>query len=172
MTQQDNQIIIENIILSSVKNNKKQKEGDKELLPVFDESQFPLITVSFSTTLDRPAFIHFFEKWLECYRKDKDFTFIFNLTTIKWVSPSYVLLIIKFMKNLRKYQSQLPYLKTSIIVLNNNLLKGLLYKVFKVQPPMSHIYLVSSIEHAIKIYQNDEVAKAVSVNIPPNTLLQ
>ena len=172
MSQQENQIMIENIILNSVKNNKKQKEGDKTLLPVFDNSQFPLITVSFSTTLDKPAFMHFFQKWLECYRRDEDFTFIFNLTTIKWISPSYALLIIKFMKNLRKYQSQLPHLKTSIIVLNNNLIRGLLFRVFKVQPPISHIYLVSTIDHAIKIYQNDEVAKAISVNIPPNTLLK
>ena len=76
------------------------------------------------------------------------------------------------MKNLRKYQSQLPHLKTSIIVLNNNLIRGLLFRVFKVQPPISHIYLVSTVDHAIKIYQNDEVAKAISVNIPPNTLLK
>ena len=162
---------IKETIFNAVK-SKKQREGDKGLLPVFDSSQFPTINVTFSTMLDRPAFDCFLKQWLDCYSQKEDFTFIFNMQNIKWVSPSYSLIVIKFMKQLRKHIRELPYLKTSIMIINSNFIRGLLYRVFQIQAPISHVYLVSSKEEAEKIAQGDEIAKKYSVNIPPNTLLK
>ena len=162
---------IKEIIYNAVK-SKKQREGDKDLLPVFDSSKFPIINVTFSSMLDRPAFDFFLKQWLNCYSQKEDFTFIFNMQNIKWVSPSYSLIVVKFMKQLRKHIRELPYLKTSIIIINSNFLRGLMYRVFQIQAPISHVYLVSSTEEAEKIAQGDELAKKFSVNIPPNTLLK
>ena len=162
---------IKEIIYNAVK-SKKQREGDKDLLPVFDSSQFPIINVTFSSMLDRPAFDYFLKQWLNCYSQKEDFTFIFNMQNIKWVSPSYSLIVVKFMKQLRKHIHDLPYLKTSIIIINSNFLRGLMYRVFQLQAPISHVYLVSSTEEAEKIAHGDELAKKFSVNIPPNTLLK
>ena len=65
MEQSDN---IAEIIYNAVK-SKKQRQGDKDLLPVFDSSEFPIINVTFSTMLDRPAFDFFLKQWLNCYRQ-------------------------------------------------------------------------------------------------------
>ena len=169
--EQDKDINIKDKIYNIVKSKKKHC-GDPTLLPIFDYSQFPIIDVIFSTTLDRPAFDFFLKEWLECYTREKNFTFIFDLNRIKWVKPSYSLLVVKFMKQLRLHINQLSYLKTSIIIINSDFIRGLVYYIFKMQKPISHVYLVSTKEIAEKIAKGDETAKKFSVNIPPNTLLQ
>ena len=166
----EKEITIQDKIFDAVK-SKKEKAGDKDLIPVFDHSAFPIINVMFSSTLDRPAFDHFLKEWLNCYTKKENFTFIFNLNQIKWINPSYSLLVVKFMKQLRKHIDNLPYLKTSIIIINNDFVRGLAYYIFKIQKPISHVYLVSTKEHAERIAEGDELAKQFSVSIPPNTLL-
>ena len=152
--------------------SKKNNSGDPNLLPIFNYSNFPIVDVMFSTTLDRPAFDFFLKLWLECYTRQQNFTFIFDLNHVKWVNPSYSLLVVKFMKQLRLHIEELSYLKISIIVINNDFIRGLAYYIFKMQKPISHVYLVSTKEHAEKIANGDENAKKFSVNIPPNTLLQ
>jgi len=156
----------------NVMKSKKNQSGDPNLLPIFNYTNFPIVDVTFSTTLDRPAFDFFLKQWLDCYTKEENFTFIFDLNYIKWVNPSYSLLVVKFMKHLRMHINELSYLKTSIMIINNDFVRGLAYYIFKIQKPISHVYLVSSKEHAEKIATGDESAKMMSVNIPPNTLLQ
>jgi len=169
--QQDDDTNVIDKIYDVVK-SKKNHYGDPNLLPIFDYSHFPIIEVMFSTTLDRPAFDYFINEWLNCYTKKENFTFIFDLNHIKWVNPSYSLLVIKFMKQLRTHIQELSYLKISIMIINNDFIRGLAYYIFKIQKPISHVYLVSTKEHAEKIANGDETAKKFSVNIPPNTLLQ
>lgn len=169
--QQHEDIDIKERIYYSIKSKKNQK-GDPNLQPIFNYSNFPIIDVMFSTALDRPAFDYFIKQWLDCYIRQENFTFIFDLNYVKWVSPSYSLLVVKFMKQLRLHIDELSYLKTSIIVINNDFIRGLVYYIFKIQKPISHVYLVSSKDVAIKIANGDETAKKNSVNIPPNTLLQ
>ena len=161
---------VEETIYDLIK-SKKNHNIDEKKLPIYDSSNFPIINVKFSTTLDRPGFDFFIKKWLEYYSYKTDFTFIFDLQNLTWVNPSYSLLVVKFMKLLRKHISELSYLKTSIMIINNNFLRGLMFRVFQLQPPISHIYLVSNKEHAKKIAEGDILAKKFSVNIPPNTLL-
>ena len=152
--------------------SKKTHSGDPTLLPIFDYDNFPIIDVTFSTTLDRPAFDFFLRQWLECYTREENFNFIFDLNHIKWINPSYSLLVIKFMKQLRLHIEELSYLKTSIMIITNDFIRGLAYYIFQIQKPISHVYLVSTKEHANKIASGDDTAKKFSVNIPPNTLLK
>ena len=169
--QQHEDIDIKDRIYDSIRSKKIQK-GDPNLLPIFDYSKFPIVDVMFSTTLDRPSFDYFIKLWLDCYTSAENFTFIFDLNHVKWVNPSYSLLVVKFMKQLRLHIDELSYLKTSIIIINNDFIRGLAYYIFKIQKPISHVYLVSSKEIAEKIANGDETAKKFSVNIPPNTLLE
>ena len=158
-------------ILNEVK-SKKHENGDPSLIPVFDDSAFPIINVVFSKTLDRAAFDIFLKKWLDCYTKQKNFTFIFDLQKITWINPTYSLLVVKFMKQLRLHINELSYLKISILIINNDFIRSMIYYIFKVQQPISHIYLVSSQQQALLIANGDENAKKFSINIPPNTLLK
>ena len=134
----------------------KGQSSDHSLKPHFDKSTFPIVYVTFKKSIDNESFDYFIHSWLECYNYKKDFTFVFNLEAITWFNPSYCYRIAKFMKKLRAQREALPYLKTSIIVLTNPVIRKLVKFVFSIQAPQSHVYLAPDLIHANGIVRGNK----------------
>ena len=81
---------------------------------------------------------------------------MFNLESITWFNPSHCYRMAKFMKKLRGKREALPYLKTSIIMLTNPVIRKLVKFVFSIQAPQSHVYKISDLIHANGIVRNKE----------------
>ena len=126
-----------------------------KLAPVFDTRYFPIVYVHFNTHIDQESFQYFLDSWMECYKRKRDFTFVFNLEKVVWFNPSYCYRLAKFMKTL-KTQPELSYLKTSIVVLNNNIIRKMIRLLFSIQPPQSHVYLTPDMIHANGIIRGNK----------------
>ena len=137
--------------------------------PEFDKKFFPVIYVNFKKSIDDESFKYFTNQWLECYKYGKDFTFVFNCQEIAWFNPKYCYRLAQFMKNLRKKKEELPYLKTSIVILQNSFIRKLVNLVFSLQPPQSHVYLAPDMTHATGILRGNQDFIQNCSSIPPDT---
>lgn len=85
-------------------------------------------------------FLNFLGEWLELYKNQKDFLFIFDAKNVGYIPIKYSFKMSAFIKALKKQPYQ--YLKKSIIVINNKFTKILLDFIFMIQPPVAPVYII------------------------------
>ena len=127
------------------------------MFSIFDDSNFPIINVKLSGSLNKDNdFLEFQNNWLKYYNQQKDFIFIFDLEEMKYVHPKYALLMANFMKKIKKLEYQ--YLKTSVIYVSNKLILELIYFVFNIERPLNTVYIIEE-KNATKSNLNNQLNK-------------
>ena len=98
---------------------------------------------------------NFHNLWINYYKNKKDFYFIFDTTKIK---PQNILLCVeysyKFMKIIdyfKTYETQ--YLKSNILIINNDIVKNLFYTIFLVKTPLTTIFITKSTQQCQELIQ-------------------
>jgi hypothetical protein len=106
----------------------------------YDYSKFPIVNVSFNSNIkDEEEFKLFLKEWLELYKKQKDFTFVFDTTNVGLINISYCFKLKKFIGELKQLPKQ--YLQKSIIIVSNKYIKHLLNIIFKITKPIAKVYI-------------------------------
>ena len=139
-----------------------------ELNPEFDLAHFPIVYVTFKKGINDDSFQYLLEQWIKCYKKKKDFTIVFNLHPVVWANPKYCYKLAKFMKKIKE-KEEFSYLKRSIIILQNSIIKKLVSLVFHLQPQQSHVYIAPDMIHATGIIRGNTQFINNCVDIPPET---
>ena len=133
----------------------------------YDYSQFPIVNVILHNIENEDDFNSFLDEWLKLYIKQKDFTFIFDTRQVHKAPLKYSIRMSEFIKQLKKDYSY-HYLKKSIILVNNNLVKNMLNGIFKLQSPVAPVYLISNIND-INLVLNDNFENNKNIKlIKPN----
>ena len=102
----------------------------------YDYSNYPNVKVNFEENIkDESEFTDFLNKWLELYKKQQKFTFIFDTTNVGLIHVSYCYKLKKFISQLRQLPNQ--YLEKSIIIVSNKYIKHLLGIIFKITKPLA-----------------------------------
>jgi len=115
--------------------------NSNEFYTKFDDSQFPIVKVIFGTTIkNNDEFEEIKKNWLKQYLHEKDFYMIFDTSNINKLPLSYLYKLGKFAGNLKKIPTQ--YLKTSILLIKSNFVRGLYSFYLKIQKPISKVYIV------------------------------
>ena len=106
----------------------------------YDLTKSPKIIVTFEDKiLNDEDFYDFLKYWICIYEQKKDFTFVFDTTTIKQTPHiKYCIKMAIFIKNLKKLYKY-HYLKQSTFIINNKLIKNMLEFIFFIQPPVAPI---------------------------------
>jgi len=109
---------------------------------VIDKSNFPIIKISFNSEKQvEEEFDQFLEEWLNLYKEEKDFFFIFDTCQLGMMNVKYAYKMSKFIKELKKKERQ--YLKKSLIIVKNQYISFLLNIVFNITKPLADVYLFS-----------------------------
>jgi len=112
----------------------------------FDNSNFPIVKVIFSETIqDRKDFEFFLQEWLKLYDNCEYFEFIFYTQNVGFINPKYSIMMSFFIRELKNRDIQ--YLTKSTIYVYNSFTKYLLDMIFNLQKPIAPVY----------IHYNDEV---------------
>lgn len=135
----------------------------------YDYSQFPIVNVYFSSTVENVQdFNNFTDEWYNLYRRGDPFKFIFHTEGVKNVPIKYSFMMSKFIKNLKKEKIQ--YLQMSIIFVSTKLVKSLLGIIFFFQSPVAPVYIVYSNimdkDKYINDIDNNIIDKNVSIIMP------
>lgn len=107
----------------------------------FDESKFPIVKVTFTNKqVNEDIFIKFLQDWINIYKKNKKFLFIFDTRNISASNLS-----LKYCKKLSKFINELKdrnitLLQSSIIIISNSCVEFLLKTLLSLSTPISHIY--------------------------------
>jgi len=133
----------------------------------YDYSQFPIVNVILHNIENEDDFNSFLDEWLKLYIRKKDFTFIFDTRKVHKAPLKYSIRMSEFIKQLKKDYSY-HYLKKSIILVSNNLVKNMLNGIFKLQSPVAPVYLISDITD-IDLILNDNFKNNKNIKlIKPN----
>ena len=131
----------------------------------YDYSKLPIINVSFNTNIkDEEEFKLFLKEWLELYKKQKDFTFVFDTTNVGLINISYCFKLKKFIGELKQLPKQ--YLQKSIIIVSNKYIKHLLNIIFKITKPLATVYIyeINSNKNSIDENINIDIDKNKKLN--------
>jgi hypothetical protein len=107
---------------------------------------FPLVNVSLYD-IDKPSdFYQFIEFWEKLHDKQTPYMFLFNTENMSMPPVSYAMKLTDFMKKLKSK----PYntLKYSVITIKSVFVRNILSLIFKIQSPMSPVYVVKNMEEA------------------------
>ena len=80
-----------------------------------------IVYVKFNNFIDDNSFNTFLKEWIQLYRAQKKFTFVFDTTTVGFIPLNYSIMMSSFIGKLKKEPRQ--YLQKSIIIVNNNWVK-------------------------------------------------
>ena len=106
----------------------------------FNNDNFPIVNVKLHEgPTNESEYNSFINEWLRLYDDQKDFTFVFDTTTMINPSYKYALKMPMFIKRLKKREKQ--YLQKSIILINDNKIKYMLDFIFLVQSPVAPVYI-------------------------------
>lgn len=110
----------------------------------YNYAKFPIVYVDFNNNIINENNLNLFlEEWDNIYKKNKEFTLIFNTTNINiqldLMTHSFT--IINFIKKIKTYK---PLLKKSIIIVQNNFIKNILYYIFQIQSPVCITYITKN----------------------------
>ena len=117
-----------------------EKSNSKTI--IFNKEKFPIVEVVFNSITNDSEYNMFEESWIDLYKEEKKFYFIFKMANITNVHAKYISKIvtfIKFIKNNIKNQ----YLQFSIIIVSNSFIKHLLNIIFKLTTPVAPVYIVN-----------------------------
>lgn len=106
----------------------------------FDYSEFPIVKVNFSESIENSDnFNKFLQEWLKLYENKINFTFIFNTEKVGYINPKYCILMSLFIKELKNKEVQ--YLKKSDIYVSSYFVLYLLDLIFYLQKPVAPVYI-------------------------------
>jgi len=116
----------------------------------FDLNQFPLVKVSFETSVkDENDFDDFLTQWLCVNSQQKPYSLFFDTTNIGIMNPKYAIRAGSFIKELKKQKP--TYIQYSIIVVNHKYIRYLLDFVMSYQKPSAPVYIVDNLENGINV---------------------
>ena len=133
----------------------------------FDKTNFPLVKVTFSESIDAEEdFNLFLKEWLQLYQDKKEFSFIFDTKNVGMVNISYCFKIKKFMTKLREFPKQ--YLQKSLIIVYSSYVKYLLNFIFKLTKPLATVYIYNNNDNTEsldidKLFKNIEENKELEL---------
>jgi hypothetical protein len=106
----------------------------------YNTDNFPIVYVTFSGKINsEEEFDKFLQSWLDLYKDQKNFSFIFDTREMSYPEIKYCLKMTLFIKNLRK--ESYHYLQNSLILVNDDRIKKLLDFIFTIQSPVAPVYL-------------------------------
>jgi hypothetical protein len=110
---------------------------------------FPQVEITLNE-IDKPSdFYDFLNFWENLHDKQTPYNFIFNTTNMGMPPVSYAMKLTDFMKKLKtKPYNDLSY---SIINVKSSIVRNLLSLIFKIQSPMSPVYIVKSYDEALYV---------------------
>lgn len=115
--------------------------NDSKFYTNIDDSKFPIVKVKFGETIkNEEEFEEIKSCWLKQYVNEKDFYMIFDTSEMNKLPLSYLYKLGKFAGNLKKLKKQ--YLKSSILLIKSNFVRGLYSFYLKIQKPISKVYIV------------------------------
>ena len=104
----------------------------------FDKSNFPQVYVRLKGTIKSDEdFYNFSRSWLQLYRDQKNFSFIFETKECDMISIKYCIFMALFIKKLKKEKIQ--YLSQSSINVHNSFIYNLLKLIFYIQKPVAPV---------------------------------
>ena len=119
----------------------------------FDLNQFPLVKVSFETSVkDEKDFDDFLTQWLCVNSQQKPYSLFFDTTNIGIMNPKYAIRAGSFIKELKKQKP--TYIQYSIIVVNHKYIRYLLDFVMSYQKPSAPVYIVDNVEKGMLVLNN------------------
>jgi hypothetical protein len=126
------------------------------MFSTYDTSAFPLVKVTIQDIPHEDEFDIFLQNWMQLYKLNQEFSFIFDIRKIGNISPIYCIKMSLFIRNIRQQDPQ--YLKKSIILINDNRIKRLLDFIFYLQSPVADVFIINTDEN-IDNYTNkiDEI---------------
>ncbi len=106
----------------------------------FNKDNFPIVNVTLHEgPTNENDYQSFLNEWLNLYDNQKDFTFVFDTTSMVNPSYKYAIKMPMFIKKLKKRDHQ--YLRKSIILINDNKIKYMLDFIFLIQSPVAPVYI-------------------------------
>jgi hypothetical protein len=132
----------------------------------YDFSHFPLVIIRFVGKIENDAeFYEFITTWNNLYENMNDFIFVFDTSNMQIISIKYSIMMSKFIKDFKK--RKIHYLKKSIIIIKNKMIKPLIELIFYIQKPVSNIYITNdNIEDIISkknLLMDNEVSNIINV---------
>ena len=118
-----------------------------------------IVYVKFNNFIDDNSFNTFLEEWIQLYRAQKKFTFVFDTTAVGFIPLNYSIMMSSFIGKLKKEPRQ--YLQKSIIIVNNNWVKYMLNFIFYIQPPVAPVHIVQN---------KDDISNIINGNVPHNII--
>ena len=140
---------------------------------VYDYSQFPIVNVTINNNpVNDIIFEKFKNDWLECFKYDKPWIFIFNTLNVGTVPVKYILKIATFVKKIKNNPQN--KLERSIIITTNKNVNLLLRMVFNITAPSAPLHIlqnnepeyIDSILH--KLQNNEQLPKNIKTYMPIN----
>ena len=140
----------------------------------YNLDSFPIVKVSLNGIPQNNEFDEFLQGWLDLYNRNEFFKFIFDIRDIGDINIIYCFKMSLFIKNIRKKNPQ--YLKKSIILINNEKIKNLLYIIFTLQGPVADVFIINTEENINDIHPKIDTININNINenityIEPNKSL-
>ena len=140
----------------------------------YNLDSFPIVKVSINGIPQNNEFDEFLQGWLDLYNRNEFFTFIFDIRDIGDINIIYCFKMSLFIKNIRKENPQ--YLEKSIILINNEKIKNLLYIIFTLQGPVADVFIINTEENINDIHSKIDTINTDNINeniiyIEPNKSL-
>jgi len=128
----------------------------------FDEVKYPIVKVKFTGVVRNDNdFSQFTDKWLELYKRNTKFTFIFDAQNMDMMGPKYCFKMASFIKELKKQPIQ--YLEKSIIIVGNRYIRFLLWIIFKIQKPVAPVYITDISQDIFIKMLNDNIQQGLNI---------
>jgi len=128
----------------------------------FDEVKYPIVKVKFTGVVRNDNdFSQFTHKWLELYKRNTKFTFIFDAQNMGMMGPKYCFKMASFIKELKKQPIQ--YLEKSIIIVGNRYIRFLLWIIFKIQKPVAPVYITDISQDIFIKMLNDNIQQGLNI---------
>ena len=93
------------------------------------------------------SFDYFHKLWINYYENKKKFYFVFDTTKLKaqniFLFIEYSYKLINIIDYFKKYEIQ--YLKSSILIIDNEIINNLFYSIFLIKKPLAEIFIIKSI---------------------------
>ena len=114
---------------------------EKKTWASYDLTNFPIVNVKLKGKINSEEdFNHFTSEWLEVYKLNQKFNFVFDATEVGAVSMKYAFKMGDFIKKLkREYENSI--LKSSIIITNSRWVRFLLKVTFWSESPVAPVYV-------------------------------
>jgi len=118
-----------------------------------------IVFVKLTNVINDTSFNMFIKEWIQLYRAQKKFTFVFDTTDVGFIPLNYSIMMSSFISKLKKEPRQ--YLQKSIILIKNNFVKYMLDFIFYLQPPVAPVHIVQN---------KDDINNIINGIVPHNII--